>query len=475
MPKIKDRSSAQPVININTSAPASSPETEKPEIPKEEKPINWFFTDLAEKPAHEWGKVWSLELHRLKPDVPGVPGTKGYLRIFTEPVTLETIRTNFGGGRFRLNLCKNGRWHTSHEFEIEGQPIYDVSRERPQANSNGNAAIGADLQKEFIGVLREELQRSRDGQAPGGEEVIKMLTSASEKAMEIVTRQSIPATDPAAQLNSLLSSAKTLADLRAPQSGGLGDLGQLLIPVLKPLLERLITPPDPLGDLTKLAGLMDVLEKIRGGGNDAPPKDWRAAAVQAVTSHLPEILDTFKTTSANAAVANQSRARAAELIRGVPPQQQVAAAARTAPQATAPQEMAAPPLATASGGGLRLVPRDSIDEAPAAQPAAETAQAQPMSVDEHRQALKINVVNLFLHGASGSSIASYVEDVDPEFAADFARYTTDQIIDFFSTDPVLKMLVESNMPHDPEFPTRLHEVLADAREFMKEADPLPVN
>jgi hypothetical protein len=464
------------VININTSTPAASPEIETTEPVKEEKPQNWFFTEIAEKPAHEWGRVWSLELHRVKPDVPGVPGTKGYLRLFSEPVTLETIRSNFGGGRFRLNLLKHSRYNTSHEFEIEGQPIYDPNRERPAANGNGNAGIGGDLQKEFISVLREELQRSRDGQTPGGEEVIRMLTSASEKAMEIVTKQAAPATDPTSQLNSLLSAAKTLADLRAPQSNGLGELGQYLGPMLKAVMEKLVTPVDPLAELTKLAGLMDVLEKIRGGASDAPPKDWRAAAVQAVTTHLPEILDTFRTTSANTVAANQARARAAEVVRGLPPS---AAAPPPAPAnpATAAPANAAPPLAVHSNGGLRLVPRDSVDETPAVQQApAQTATASPLTVDEHRHALKINVVNLFMHGASGSSIASYVEDVDPEFAADFGKYTTDQIISFFAADPILNVMVNSTLPpSDPAFPTRLHEVLADAREFVNEGEAITVN
>lgn len=462
------------MININTTAPASSPENETPEPVREEKPQNWFFTELADKPVHEWGRVWSLELHRLKPDVPGVAGTKGYLRLFSEPVTLETIRSNFGGGRFRLNLCKNGRWHTSHEFEIEGQPVYDPNRERPAAS--GNAGLNGDLQKEFINVLREELQRSRDGQTPGGEEVIRMLTSASEKAMEIVTKQTTPASDPATQLNALLTAAKSLADLRAPQSNGLGELGQYLGPLLKAVMEKLITPVDPLAELQKMAGLMDVLETIRGGGSDAPPKDWRAAGIQALTTHLPEILETFKQTSANTAAANQARARAAEVVRGLPPP---AASPAAAPANAPPAAAAAAPAPPSvhSNGGLRLVPRDSVDEAPPAQERrAETATASPLSVDEHRHALKINVVNLFMHGASGSSIASYVEDVDPEFAADFGKYTSDQIISFFATDDILKVMVDSMMPpSDSAFPTRLHEVLADAREFVTEGAEVTVN
>jgi len=191
-----------------------------------------------------------------------------------------------------------------------------------------------------------------------------------------------------------------------------------------------VTPVDPLAELTKLAGLMDVLEKIRGGGSDAPPKDWRAAAVagghHTSAGNSGHLQDNFR----NAAVANQARARAAEVVRGLPPS---AAAPAAAPANSAPAAPAnaAPPLAVHSNGGLRLVPRDSVDEAPAAPEArAETATASPLSVDEHRHALKINVVNLFMHGASGSSIASYVEDVDPEFASDFGKYTTDQIISF---------------------------------------------
>jgi hypothetical protein len=145
-----------------------------------------------------------MELYRLKPDVPGVPGTKGYLRLFSEPITLETLRTTVGGGRFRLNLCKNGRWHTSHEFEIEGQPIYDTSRERP--NTNGNTASGvASMDANLMKVLEQQndrlyqvlttLQGTKD-ENPAISSAVDILTSAYKTGLTAVATQP-NSTDPA--------------------------------------------------------------------------------------------------------------------------------------------------------------------------------------------------------------------------------------------------------------------------------------
>lgn len=475
LPKKREVAPTPSVININTSAPASSPENETPELAKEEKPQNWFFTELADKPPHEWGRVWSLELHRVKPDVPGVPGTKGYLRLFSEPVTLETIRATFGGGRFRLNLLKHSRYNTSHEFEIEGQPIYDPKREQPTANGNGISA-GGNVDGNVLKVLEQQNERlyqvlttlqGAKEENPAVSSAVDILTSAYKTGLSAVATQPGGSSgDATKQLETVLSLAEKIVSIGGSRGGGLTEAITLLTTL------GVITKPKTLAE--QIADAQALKELI--GGGDAPPKDWKAAAVQAAVTHLPEILDTFKTTSANAAVANQARARAAEVVRGLPPS---AAAPATAPAntATAAPANAAPPLAVHSNSGLRLVPRDSVDEAPAAPEArAETATASPLTVDEHRHALKINVVNLFMHGASGNSIASYVEDVDPEFAADFGKYTTDQIISFFATDPILNVMVNSTLPpSDPSFPTRLHEVLADAREFVNEGEEVTVN
>ena len=65
--------------------------------------------------------------------------------------------------------------------------------------------------------------------------------------------------------------------------------------------------------------------------------------------------------------------------------------------------------------------------------------------------------------SSGSSIASFLEDVKPDFADDLLKYTPEQITEFFRHDAILKLAVE-----DP----RWMAVLTDAREYL-EADEEP--
>jgi hypothetical protein len=451
----------QTVINLAPTT-TEAPEPEKPQE-REEKEPGWFISDLMKIPANEWEKIYHLELQRLEPKVPGVAGSKGYLWTFFAPITYADVKKRWGGGKFRMDLCKNGHYFKTHHFDIEGEPIYDRTREIPPTNGHNGNGIGgnADFQKEFISVLREELQRSREsnnGQV-GSEHVIEMLTKASERAMEIVTKQAPTPTDPAAQVNALLAAAEKLANLRAPANGGaLGSLGETLI---AKLVEKLLNPPDPLAELTKLSGLMDVMEKIRGGG-DGQPKDWKAAAVQAVTNHLPEILDTFKQTSpavtaqARAAEA-ASRARAAETLRTVP--------VHPTAQPAQPQPAAAPAPSVHVDGGLNLEPREAtaapkVEVMPPAQPAP-----VPTSQEQYDEGLKVQVVNMFRYGASGSAIAAFLEDIKPQMAEDLVKYDTQTITQFFAQDRILGLMVADK---------RWLEVLADAREFLSE-EPIPVN
>jgi hypothetical protein len=461
VPKAKFQPQPQTVINLAPQNP-ETPEPEKPQE-REEKEPGWFFGEMNRVPAGEWEKIYHLEIQRLEPKVPGVSGSKGYLWTFFAPVSLADIKSRWGGGKFRMDLCKNGHYFKTHNFDIEGDPIYDRSREiPPAASSNGNGLGGnADFQKEFISVLREELQRSREsnqGQSNGSEHVIEMLTKASDRAMEIVTKQAPTQTDPAAQVNALLAAAEKLANLRQPAGGGaLGSLGDTLI---AKLVEKLLNPPNPLEELTKLSGLFELVEKIRGNAGGGEPKDWKAAAVQTLTQHLPEILETFKATSpaitaqARAAEA-QARARAAETLRVVPID-------RSQPQtqpAAQPPAAAAPPMQNIRvQGGLHLEPRDGAATAVEGMPAAQPAPA-PITQEQYDEGMKVQVVNMMRYGASGSAIATFLEDVKPDLAKDMVNYPEQTITQFFSQDPILKLMVE-----DP----RWHEVLADARAYLSE-------
>jgi hypothetical protein len=454
VPKAKFQPQPQTVINLAPQNP-ETPEPEKPQE-REEKEPGWFFGEMNRVPAGEWEKIYHLEIQRLEPKVPGVSGSKGYLWTFFAPVSLADIKSRWGGGKFRMDLCKNGHYFKTHNFDIEGDPIYDRSREIPPAMaSNGNGLGGnADFQKEFISVLREELQRSREsnqGQLPGSDQIVEIMSKASDRAMEMLTKQAPAPTDPTAQLNGLLAAAEKIANLRAPANAGSS-------------LTETITLLTNLGVISKPKTLAEqitdakALQELFGGGGE--PKDWKAAAVQTLTQHLPEILETFKATSpaitaqARAAEA-QARARAAETLRVVPID-------RSQPQtqpAAQPPAAAAPPMQNIRvQGGLHLEPRDGAATAVEGMPAAQPAPA-PITQEQYDEGMKVQVVNMMRYGASGSAIATFLEDVKPDLAKDMVNYPEQTITQFFSQDPILKLLVED---------TRWHEVLADARAYLSE-------
>src|SRR5215469_5400591 len=122
MPRVSKIASETPVVvNVAPQSPAAA-------VPvadtKTELDPNWFFDKISALSADDWQRVYTLELHRMEPKLPGVPGSKGYLDVFTEPITRAFIKNKYGGGKFRLVLLKNGRYQTCQNFDIEGEPIY---------------------------------------------------------------------------------------------------------------------------------------------------------------------------------------------------------------------------------------------------------------------------------------------------------------------------------------------------------------
>jgi hypothetical protein len=467
----------QPVININTQAPTAVEELEpeKPQ-PAEERAPRWFFDEIHGFPLQEWGRVWSMELHRMEPKIPGVPGSKGYLCMFLEPITIEAIRQRYGGGKFRLNLCKNGKWFRSHEFDIEGQPIYDTSRERPNANGNGAAQQNtADFQKEFISVLREELQRSREsnqGQPQGTDKVIEMMSTASDRAMEIVTKRTPQAGSATAEMREMIGAMKDMGLIGGAvhaQKSLLEQIVELVSnPVIGPKIMELFAPKDPLAEIAKFGAVFETLDKFRGGGGGGShPKDWKAALVSEGLAHLPEVLNAWKDGTASntetarlRAVEAENRRRAAEIIanRAQLPAAQLSAQPASVHSAAAPSTAPAAPSIRVNGG-LQTEALDApANPAPTAQPQPADDAAARAEFDSH---FKVQIVNMLRLGCSGETIASFCYDTKPEFCKDFIKYTPEMVTQFFRADEILKLAVE-----DP----RWEEVLKEAREFIMEEE-----
>ena len=275
--RVKEPSPVQVIVG-NQQRP--EPIEQKPPQEREEKPPNWFWDLLQSKPQEDWKagayQVWITRLADSR--VPMAAGEKGYLDMFIEPITPAIVKQKYGGGKYQAVLNHRGRAETSHNFEIEGQPIYDTRRERP-GNSSAVQAVQAastdssNLATQFISILREEMNHLREAnQTPTGanEATVEILSNAAKKAAEIMERQTPQAGNPATMMKEMVEAMKSMGVIGGAQHGStLGSLVQELTPLitlLSPFLEKLFKPADPLGQITMYVELFGKLDELRGKG-----------------------------------------------------------------------------------------------------------------------------------------------------------------------------------------------------------------
>lgn len=463
------RDSAAPGPTVTTTLQMPANGASKTETPiTEEAPS--FWEKMLSIPKSDWADNCTIWIYRLEPRTRMLPGERGYLDILTEPITPDYIKKRWGGGRFRIILNRSGKIFAKIEEDIEGEPIYD-RREAVGGPSNGNNGngVGGSMDGNVLKVLEQQnerlyqvlttLQGAKD-ENPAVSSAVDILTSAYKTGLSAVAgNPGGAAGDPLKQFEAVLTAAERIASIRGGSGGGaLGSFSEVIT-----LLTSLGVVSKPKSLAEQIADAKALQELVGGGGE---PKDWKAAAVQAVTSHLPEILDTFKTNATTTVAAAQARreeaqarARAAETLRTVPINSPVQPGQHPHAQPAAPQ----PSIHV--DGGLHLEPRDEA-ATPAVNVALPAAPAPaPVSQEQYDEGLKVQVVNMMRYGATGAAIAAFLEDVKPELAADLGKYPEQTITTFFSQDPILKFMVE-----DP----RWNEVLADAREYLSEEE-IPVN
>jgi hypothetical protein len=470
LPQVKKSPPAPaPLVSITTAVPEPQVDSEKSEEKKELSPT-WFWDLIAGIPSDEWGKVYDVWLlRRGESKVPMAPGEKGYLDQFMQPITPAVIKQRYGGGLYRAVLNKNGRFKTSHDFEIEGPAIYS-SREMSGKNSHApvSAANDATLQvlQQFRELLRDEFVRRADS-GPGNsanEEAIKLLSSASERAMEVITKQVPQGASSTQQLAELVSIVKGIM----PQQQESG----LLALVLKPLIEKLLTPVDPLAQVTSFLAVFEKIDALRGESGGGKAKDWKAMLAEGIVQRGPEILREIRETQAlGVEAAKERRAtaeinrRTAETMRTIP----MPAATPSAAPAAVPVAAAAPPVSTP----LEVTP---LNQAPVAEtsamadtgafPAAQTAAPAPAvkAADDAVAAwVKQRIVQLIVEGAEPEAVVDFIDVADPAVSDLLVKYSEEIVTTFLAGDPVLKLAVEH--PNWKNF-------LACARAYIQQGDAL---
>lgn len=503
MPRIPAAAKAAPspvTVNVGSQEPLTPPAPVKPAVDAEERISTWFWDKIApggEIRAEEWGKVYELWLQRLGDGkVPMASGEKGYLDTFTEPITLATIKSKYGGGKFQITLNKNGRWLTSHTFSIEGAPLYDYRRERPPngAPANGSGTDAALLQQ-FMTMFREEMQRNREmnnAANPAENKSIEMMSSAAERAMDLVLKQAPPGANHTTELSALVSILKDAGVFGASGKSALSELIEAVkpfIPLVAPIIQRFLTPVDPLAQITALGKVIESIDALRGGGDSGGrPRDWKAVAAEKLAEAVPGIIQELgarRETTVQVAEENRRRAeaqtRTAEIVRHLPPasaaQPQAATAGSLAiavPQATAGNPGPAP----IANNGLRTVRLNDLTATPSPGPGGDfrevaapvTSHQSPdteidITSEAYMRLVKRQVVYLVGIGQTGESIVDYLDGALPGFSEKFAQGTPEMVTAFMALDPIL---CEAIKHRDWD------QILSDARAYLEEdKEPVP--
>ena len=460
MPRVQTAKTQPPLVTINTS-PQEPPQPAQTAKVEEERSPSWFWDLLNSFQKDEWGRMYDVWLIRLGDTrVPMASGEKGYLDMFVEPISPSMIKAKYGGGKYRAILRKNSQFKTSHDFDIEGAAVYSA-REVPGARvptGNGNGpGNDAALIQQFIGVLRDELARSREannGSGAGENKTIEMMASGAERAMDLITKQVPQATNPAGQLESLANVIKNLGLGGAP-GGGILDT----IRALKELGLIGASAPNPMEQLTMFLGLFEKMDALRGGGEGGGrPRDWKAIAAEKLAEAVPSVLDALRTGNENSVrVAEENRRRAeaqrstAEIVRHIPQAVHAPSASAQPPQSAPRGAAPAIPASAAplSDSGLRTVRLNDEyhpDAGAVDVPPVTSHQSPVTEIDVTSEAymrlVKRQIVYLVEKGQTGESIVDYLDGAVPGYSEKLTQGTPEQVTMMMTLDPILVQVAQ---------------------------------
>jgi len=453
MPQVKRAGAAESpvIVNVGPQAPPAEnlSEEEKPQLEPD-----WFFDKISAIAADEWQKTTVLELVRLSPNVPGVPGSKGFLDVFTEPVSKAQIKQRYGGGKFRLVLKRNSKYVTSHDFDIEGDPIYARGREIPPSENFGGGEVLSrllNMMEKNTQELKEELRRREASGTsdPALEKAISMLSTAYSTGLDAMRNGGT---------GGLLEMVRTLKELGivgASNNGGgvletvrvLKELGVIGAPAAAAAVA------DPLAQLNTALGIFEKLDALRGE-TSGRPRDWKAIAAEKALDVLPGVLERMGTA--------QPRRGPQPVQRPQPMRPSVPAnPAPAQPPMPQPMRGAAPPPATglhvvseteSAAGGRENPPPQQETSHPeglveTAAPAAETLpNAQPVQEaesPEYLEGVKKKIVEAVRAGDDGSLIVDFLEMAWPAAVNYLEAFSAQQITELFAKDATLAHAVSS--------------------------------
>jgi hypothetical protein len=344
------------------------------------------------------------------------PGEPTYLEKYLGSFTIDDLKQQHGGGAYRIWIKKGSERVVDRRCVIDGPPKYPVYN--PAAQSQPGDIAGRSL---------DMIAAQQPAQAAAA--ASQVLQNAYMQSLEIMKAQIMqPKTIP--QLVEEMEALKRL------QSGGGGNdnplmlvLMQALPALITGLISKMMNPENPIEMFGKfLSAAKDA--GLVGGASQA--NDWKVAVVGAVpqvTQHLGSIAHEWRL--GMEAQANAMRAR------GLPP----------AP----PQGVRVP---------IQVPPPQPRAVAP--NPPTPPGTEPPLEWIEQKVAEMI-----FDEGVDGHDCCLFLDRISPRLVEQLKPYNPDQIIQFFSTRPILAPAMRQ-----PRVRKFLEEFLETANESVHE-QPIP--
>jgi hypothetical protein len=394
------------------------------------------FTYMRGLKAADWDNHIGY-LYRIEPSA-ALPGLGGYLCKFTHPIDVDEIRAKYGGRRFKIMLNRGNQLAYKQEFTIEAPPKLDASREAASPNSTPMpTSDAASIVREAFGLFREEMKNrmEAEGGQPASNKIVEMMSAASDRAMEMITKQVPQTVSPAAQLKDMIAVMKEL---------GFGGGQNTVVETIRVLKELNViggSAVDPTAQLNNMLTIFTKLDDLRAtgakGGHRNGGTDW-TGIVERGLEILPGLLQSRAAQAPPAAQPVMGRAVPPPQTSPAAPPPRPAAVSQTA-AAAAPDERRSPVAA----GPLPVVPFDRQTSGQAAAPAevpASTQDSPAQFTDAQRDEwMASRVVEYVILGYSGAHVIEFLSSIDrTDLIGDIAKYPASAVTQFFQAHPVLR-------------------------------------
>lgn len=364
-----------------------------------------FSTDALEYmdalSADKWNAGNHLVyIYRVDPPVfRGAPGPT-YVTKFSTPITLEQIQSEYGGGMWRILVKRGVERAADRVYPVAGSPR-DLTRSQQEFRPELPGGVPPD------GPNNLASQAMNLAANPGAQAAqVRLLETAASNAIEMV-KQTAPQQ---LSVKDIIELARSLAPQQPVEKPFLETpLGALAIAAATTLVNRLITPVDPLAQLSQMA---EVMSKFGGGSSSS---DWKTALVNAAPQLANAVRDTVQ--ELRLGTEAQMRMNAGRTLQAAQP------AVPALPNPAQPENVVQMPAPAAQTGPPAMEPFES------------------------RLVELLNDPNM-----TGDKAGEILDATWPTIVDEVSRYTVDQIMMAFRSRPLLAP--HANNPRLREFLTQ---------------------